>query len=182
MTTQLKLPARSRDGHEIEFFVAGMPAPGGSKTAKLVMRKGGVPVMKNGRPLITMRDAGKGNADWRSLVSFYARVEMGDEPPFRGPYVLEVSFFMPRNKGHVGKAGNVLGSAPVHHTVKCDALKLARSTEDAMTGIVYVDDAQCVRTVADKRWTLGQAGARIVVRELTAEEWVSDDSKSQDWR
>jgi Holliday junction resolvase RusA-like endonuclease len=42
--------------------------------------------------------------------------------------------------------------APQFHAVKPDASKLQRSTEDALTGLAYDDDARIVGCSCEKRW------------------------------
>ena len=44
--------------------------------------------------------------------------------------------------GSASARGSLLGDAPARPTTKPDLLKLARGVEDAMSGIVYRDDAQ----------------------------------------
>ena len=60
------------------------------------------------------------------------------------------------------------GSAPFYHTTKPDALKLARSTEDALTGIVWADDAQTAVLEISKRYAdAGEpCGCQIVIQTL----------------
>ena len=65
------------------------------------------------------------------------------------PLNLEVDFYVPRPKGHFGKRGLRL-SAPAFPTVKPDATKLLRAVEDALTGIVWRDDAQVVEQHVSK--------------------------------
>lgn len=60
-----------------------------------------------------------------------------------GPLAVQMLFYVPRPKGHYGAKG-LRKSAPRCPTVRPDVLKLARGVEDAMTGIVYRDDAQIV--------------------------------------
>jgi Holliday junction resolvase RusA-like endonuclease len=76
-------------------------------------------------------------------------------PPLNGPLLLELTFWTPRPKGHYGSgknAGQVRGSAPRHPTVKPDLLKLARAVEDALSGIVYRDDAQITTEILQKAY------------------------------
>lgn len=54
----------------------------------------------------------------------------------------------------------------VIHTVKPDATKLWRSTEDALTGIAWRDDAQISVQVVEKRYG-SQSGALIQISSLT---------------
>lgn len=128
----------------VTFFVPGHPVPGGSKTASLIRRKGGAIVMKNGRPLITMRDSAKGNKEWRSVVAYWGAKEMGMRIPLDIPLRVSFHFIMPRPKGHyrTGKhAGELRPTAPTFHTSKPDTTKLIRACEDGLTGIVWRDDS-----------------------------------------
>lgn len=80
---------------------------------------------------------------------------MGDAPLMDGPLRLALTFFRPRPKGHYGtgrNAGVLKDSAPDFPTTKPDGLKLARSVEDALTGVVYLDDALIVEGVQRKRY------------------------------
>ena len=151
----------------VSFFVPGLPRPGGSKTATLIRRKGGEIVMKNGRPLITTRDDAKGNKEWKAQVAYFANTHYQGQP-LDCPLAIEVTFVMPRLKGHFGsgKNANVLkANAPAFHTVKPDCTKLLRAAEDALTGILWRDDAaislQIVRKVFGDR-----TGMHITVRTL----------------
>lgn len=132
-------------------FVPGIPRPGGSKTATVIRRKGGEPVMANGRALVTTRDAGGvKTANWRADVAHTVRRELaGCGALFaRGvPFFLRIRFVMPRLGSHFNSRGQVKPTAPKYHTVKPDATKLLRSTEDACTGILWHDDAACMPCV-----------------------------------
>lgn len=145
--------------------ISGIPRPGGSKTATLIRRKGGAIVMCNGRPLITTREAGTHTKEWRALVAYTARQQYQGEP-IRGPIRLSAIFFMPRPKGHfrTGKrAGELKPDAPQWHTCKPDRTKLMRSTEDALTGILWADDTLIVAGPVEKRY--GCAGVELLIEE-----------------
>lgn len=111
------------------FFVPGTPAPGGSKRH-----------IGGGRII----DASKRSGPWRSVVALAGRdAYRGD--PHTGTLSVEVTFTMPRPRSHfrTGKhASELKPNAPTYHTVAPDATKLWRSTEDALTGIVWKDDSQ----------------------------------------
>ena len=139
------------DGITIE--VPGLPAPGGSKRV----------FVRNGKPIVT--DDAKRNGDWKSVVACAARQQYDGEP-LAGPVSVRVVFKMPRPKGHYGTGRNadkLKPSAPTYHTQKPDATKLWRSTEDALSGLLWKDDAVIVSQLVDKCWTTGQAGARITI-------------------
>lgn len=145
---------------EFSFFIQGVPAPGGSKTFFPVWRAGGKLViqMKNGRewPIIrVVDDAGDGNKRWREAVTLQARSFMRGAKPFTGPVKCEFVFFLRRPKSHyrTGKFATLLREdAPRFHDHRPDALKFGRSTEDALTEVLWADDAQTVRVCSEKRW------------------------------
>jgi Holliday junction resolvase RusA-like endonuclease len=122
----------------VSFFVPGIPAPGGSKRA-FVIKKGGV---YTGRTVI-FDDAGQRNKDWRQACVVVADQNRPAEP-FRGPLRVDFDFTMPRIKAHFRASGALKEAAPKWHTTKPDRTKLTRSTEDALKGIIWADDAQIV--------------------------------------
>jgi Holliday junction resolvase RusA-like endonuclease len=132
---------------KIEFFVAGTPKPAGSKRAFPLRRKDGSPVMKGGRIITTVVDSsGQPGKDWRGDVRAEA-AQHWDGPPLGCRMHLETTFFFPRPKSHYGTGKNAEivkdGSpAALDHIQKPDALKLQRAVEDALTGIIWIDDAQ----------------------------------------
>lgn len=117
--------------------VDGTPAPGGSKSAFPFKSK-------DGRMHARIVDAGKGNKAWKSLVAWEGRRQF-QGPPIQGlALCVRFEFTMPRPKSHyrTGKHAHELRpDAPKYHIVKPDATKLVRSTEDALTGIVWADDS-----------------------------------------
>lgn len=153
----------------IEFFIPGIAKPGGSKTATLIRRGDGSPVMiptKSGgsRPLITTRDASK-NGDWKSACKFFARQEFVGEP-LNGPIRLDVIFYIRRPKSHY-KAGDPLrglkAALPSHPLKDPDRTKLLRCLEDALTSILWRDDNLIVAGELRKEWA-GKDGPGALVR------------------
>lgn len=145
----------------IEFFVPGIPAPGGSKRFVGFGKK-------TGRAIL-IDDAGARNKNWRAVVSTVALEAMaGREVITMGAIHVSFEFVMPRPKAHYLKSGALRASAPCWHTKVPDGLKLARSTEDAMTGIVYRDDSMIAREAIAKRFAApGEAtGCRIKITRL----------------
>ena len=119
----------------ITFFVPGLPQPGGSKRAFYIK--------KLGRAVIT--DANAKAKPWKATVAAYAREQYAGQP-LDGPLKVTMIFTMPRPKYHFGKHGRK-ANAPIYHTVKPDSTKLLRSTEDALTGILWRDDSQVMPAV-----------------------------------
>lgn len=157
----------------LDFFVEGTPAPGGSKNAFIPRRKDGSIVMRVGTnsPVVNMVDAGKRNKEWRKCVAHQARAYAPHSQISDRPLGVQFNFLMPRPKSHYGKGRNsavLCEDAPKFHGSKPDVLKLARSTEDALTGIIWLDDCQTVALNATKRYAyLGEkAGCRVRVTIL----------------
>jgi crossover junction endodeoxyribonuclease RusA len=125
----------------IAFTVYGKAAPAGSKR--------GFYNAKAARVIIT--DASKNSRPWKAQVSDAAAEAMNGGALLNGPVELSLTFYVPRPKGHFGAKG-VRPSAPSSPTVKPDLLKLARAVEDALSGIVYRDDAQIVTEHLEKRY------------------------------
>lgn len=150
----------------LRFRVPGIPRPGGSKRA--FVNK------KTGRAIIT-EDCTR-SKDWRSVVTAFAHDAMMGHELFTGPIAVEFIFYLARPKGHFrtgAHAGEIRTFAPIYPAVKPDTTKYVRSTEDAMTGIVWRDDAQIVDQTAYKRYCnapdcaiTAKMGCVITVKEL----------------
>lgn len=79
---------------------------------------------------------------WKNTVGYETRA-VYNGPLLECPIRLTLTFFLARPKHHTGAKG-LKASAPRHVTTKPDLLKLARAVEDAITGVVWVDDSQIV--------------------------------------
>jgi len=112
-------------------------------------------------PIIT--DTNKNLRSWQALVAEAASRAILDAPHWQlleGPVRLTVAFYLPRPKS--------LAKRISAHTKKPDCSKLIRSTEDALSGVVYRDDAQVVEIVAGKFYAAPTASPHVDVRvELT---------------
>lgn len=145
----------------ITFFVEGLAKPAGSKRA-FALKKGGV---FTGRVGVT--DDCEKSKDWKADV-LAAAMPFRPSEPLTGALSIRVTFHMPRIKGHfrTGKNANVLrGDAPIYHTVKPDSTKLLRGLEDALTGIIWRDDAQIAHQVVSKVYGT-RIGAEVKITEL----------------
>jgi len=126
----------------VEFTVYGVAKPAGSKKA-FVNRKTGRAQIKDDSD----------NRTWRQEVALTAIAAMGGDRPLTGPLAVEFVFYRPRPAGHYGSGrnqGTLKEAAPMYPVIRPDVLKLARLVEDALTGIVYQDDAQIVLEVLAK--------------------------------
>lgn len=157
------------DMNEIKFFVAGIPRPGGSKRV-FPIRKGGVLTGK----FIVTDAAGQANKDWRASVAHEGmesmRLDYGDtggtRAPLRYPLEIELAFVMPRPKYHFKANGELKGVYPDEHAIKPDLGKLVRSTVDALTHIIWADDAQIVKETHSKAYG-SRPGVTVIVREAS---------------
>lgn len=145
----------------ITIEVRGVPQPAGSKRA-FVLKKGGA---FTGRAVVT--DANPKSRDWKIDVQHEARMWFADEP-WDCPIHITLRFTIARPKGHYGSGRNAAvlkHGAPPYPNSKPDCLKLSRGVEDALTGILYVDDSQIVTELISKRY--GVPGVVIEMREET---------------
>ena len=142
-----------------QFRAVGTPRPGGSKRAVLNKKTGRIMVF----------DDCAENKTWRQDVKEAAiQATRPGAALLDGCLMLDVTFLLTRPTGHFGTGQNcarIKGSAPPYPNTSPDATKLVRSTEDALTGILWVDDARITDQTARKRYCdPGQApGAEISI-------------------
>ena len=119
-------------------------------------------------------DAAKGSRPWKQEVAgagrlaaaeagFYAAVPFG-----AGPVELTVTFFRQRPKGDYGTGRNtqlLKPTANAYPVSKPDTTKLLRAVEDALTSVLWRDDAQVVDQHVFKRYGTPER-AEIEVRAL----------------
>lgn len=140
----------------IEFTVYGVASTMGSKRA--FIPKGWT------HPVIT--DSNRNLRSWQSLVADAASraiTERRDWQILDGPVRLTLLFFLPRPKS--------LPKKVLAHTKAPDTSKLVRSTEDAMSGIVYRDDSQVIELIAAKCYASAHDSPHVYVRVEPTTEW-----------
>lgn len=148
----------------ISFFVPGIARPGGSKSA--------FPT-KSGKIAMVDSSGAKGR-QWRHDVGRHACDAINERSWTRSDSPLHVTmvFVRDRPKGHYGSGKNsgvLKSSAPRHPTGRPDVLKLARSVEDALTGLLWVDDAQIVLESLQKQYPgerFNSSGVFVVCSEM----------------
>lgn len=149
---------------EIEFIVYGRPAPQGSKQAFPIYK--GKRGAKTFTGKVAQVEMSRYVKPWRSEVAAAARA-LGIREPLDGPLVACMVFTIARPKSHfrTGKFAHLLrDSAPVAPATTPDFSKLVRATEDAMTGIVWEDDALVVRYEDSGKVYAGSAEADALDR------------------
>lgn len=157
MVSPLK-PECSRE--VIRFFVPGTPRPQGSKVG-----------FRSRTGKVVLKDMGTDLEAWRATVAAFAR-RVYQGPPLQGPVILDLVFLMPRPKAHfrAGDRGKGLKpTAPGWHAQTPDRTKILRAVEDALKGILWLDDSQVVDGAARKAFANGTTGVDVAVRP--AGEW-----------
>jgi len=157
-------------GDVITIEVLGTPA--GKGNARAFVNK------RTGRAVLASFGSGetaKRLRSWDALVREAARIAVGEviAPPFVDtPLAVTLVFRIARPPGHWGKgksAGMLKPSAPPFPSVKPDADKLARSTLDPLTKVVFDDDSRIVDLAIRKVYAKpGHEGVTIAVRAAVA--------------
>lgn len=143
---------------ETTFFVPGVPRAKGSMRA---FKRAGM------RHAVVINSSSKVKP-WQQLVATAAKGQ------FYGPtdaaVEVDVTFFLPRGKGHYGTGRNArllktsAPSLPTSHALG-DLDKHLRCVFDALTGVAFVDDSLVVDSHCSKRFEDGRGpGAQITVR------------------
>lgn len=145
----------------ITFFIPGIPKTAGSKRA----------FMRPGMRFPVVVDDCKQSRPWKSHVTMVAHEALPLEfGLLTGPLKLTLAFQRTRPKGHFKKDGSLSteGHRNPFPTQKPDVLKLARAVEDALTQIVWADDAQIVQEVLSKVYA-DKYGVRVTI-EMVGDE------------
>jgi Holliday junction resolvase RusA-like endonuclease len=137
----------------ITITVHGVPAPQGSKKH-----------VGNG----VMIESSKKVKPWRQDVKYAALAQAATIPGWTvldGPLAAAITFTMARRKGHyrTGRNAHLLrDAAPARPDGMPDLSKLLRSTEDALTGIVWKDDARVVEYRRLGKWYAGDPAVDVL--------------------
>jgi len=143
----------------LEFRVFGVAQPKGSMKA----------FYRPGMRFPVVTESNRSVKSWSQLVAEGANHALAQLPPdarglLEGPVRLTLAFYLPRPKKYQHRRG----IDPAHVT-KPDASKLVRGVEDALTQVVYRDDAQIVELVVVKRYAALAAAPHVYIRvERTA--------------
>lgn len=162
---------------ELRIVVFGTPAPQGSKTFYGSSAGGKGRFVESSKKVKPWRTAVQAAAE--QLVTCQCFEQCGtltEGYPLPGPLVARMVFSFVRPKSHyrTGRNAHLLrDNAPPRPGGKPDLSKLLRSTEDALTALVWKDDALVVDYErAAKVWcgedpeALDAPGALIVIRPL----------------
>lgn len=152
----------------IEFDVRGLPVAQGTARA----------FVAGGKARIAT-DSNRANSPigaWRTAIATEARGAIEGHPLLTGPVAVDLVFRLPRPRAHFLPANGSRPApalrldAPVFVTAKPDADKLTRAALDALTAVVFGDDAQVGRLVVTKRYAAPTEGPGVRVRVACLEE------------
>jgi crossover junction endodeoxyribonuclease RusA len=147
------------------FFAPGIPSTKGSTRGFVVPAKGG------GKPrAIVTNDAGPKAKMWAAIINAAAHDAMAGRPLLEGAVSVAIAFYLSRPKAHFSSKG-LRPNAPRHVAKRPDVDKLARCALDALTGVVFADDAQIARLEVEKRYTYGNQytlGAHFSITRIEA--------------
>ena len=123
-----------------------------------------------GKPMI---HSNKNLKPWREAVGWAAKQTWQDEI-VTGGVVVHCVFKFKRPKCHFGTGGNsmkLVPSAPTRYLQRPDEDKLSRAIKDALTGIIFKDDAQVDECHIYKKWAEAgeQEGVVIIIDTEPAE-------------
>ncbi|URM87009.1 RusA-like resolvase [Arthrobacter phage Basilisk] len=146
---------------QVGFWAAGVPLPQGSKRIGR-NRATGAPVLIDDNAEL------KG---WREVVDFTARRVVKGREVIDAPCAVDLSFYMPRPKGHYRADGVTLrASAPaLWCAVKPDVDKLSRAVLDSLTTAgVWTEDSRAVILRASMQYARlpHEAGVSVLVSPL----------------
>lgn len=132
---------------ELRLVVVGVPAPQGSMRSYVVYRK------SDRHPVAVTTSDNPSVKGWRQTIADVAARELA-RPEFAGLFfeggvALDVLFVLPRPQALCTR-GKILRAFP--HLCKPDVDKLTRAAADALTGVLWRDDAQITDLRARKRY------------------------------
>jgi crossover junction endodeoxyribonuclease RusA len=139
----------------ISFVVHGLPVAQGSKRT--------VPI--GGGRYRAVEDNAARLRVWRAAVADVAGQAMAGRPLLAGPLCLVADFLYPRPRSHYGTGRNVgrlKPHAPTYKASAPDVDKTVRAICDALSGVVFRDDAQVAELRVRKLWA-EQARCEIAV-------------------
>lgn len=152
----------------LTFDVIGTPQQRGSKQARVKYNHDGQPITKDGRVLTFAKDDNEKSKAWMDSVRSAAHEAWGRDL-LDEPLALSIVFYFNRPSGHYrsGKltAHLLTSRAPLDCMASRDLAKLIRSTEDALTGVVWRDDKLICEYLSPMRreYTTGAEKATVTI-------------------
>lgn len=141
---------------QITIRVPGKQQPAGSK--RIVTNR------STGRAYVV--DANPKSRDWKTTVAQCASDAWNGEPLMTGAIRLAIVLCVARPRAHYGAKGSLKLSAPTYPTTRPDLTKLVRAIEDALTGVIWRDDAQVVSQTVMKIYD-EQFSTEVTIAEMS---------------
>lgn len=129
-------------------------------------------MLVRGRPVVIASGSAANKralAAWTKAIRERVGAALGDPASplhVERPLELGLLFKLVRPKSHWGTGRNsnkLKPAAPLHPMVKPDIDKLARSTLDALTGLLYDDDARIAVLTMVKQWVEQESQQGVVI-------------------
>lgn len=95
----------------------------------------------------------KKTSDYETIVAMQAKIAMEGRAPIDSACCLSLAFHIPMPKSWSQKKRAQAISGEIKHTSKPDLDNLIKAVKDGLNGIVWVDDSQVVRVVAEKKYS-----------------------------
>jgi Holliday junction resolvase RusA-like endonuclease len=163
----------------LAFTVPGKPEQRGSKVPIVLYdKKTKLPRLNaHGKVMLFAKDDNPRSEAYMRLVKKLAFIAMDGREMINAPVVLGADFYFERPATvhfYTTKArnGELRDDAPIYHAKSPDLAKLMRCIEDAMTGVVWVDD-KLVYSYLDptRHWGEPRAEVRIYLNPADAAAW-----------
>jgi len=91
--------------------------------------------------------------------------------PLEGAISVKIGVAIPRPLSHFGTGRNAgiikERFKKVHHVQKPDCDNFAKMVMDALNGVAYLDDSQCIKLSVDKYWTHGESNEGAIFVEIS---------------
>lgn len=139
----------------LTFTIPAAPVAKGRARSAVKRGKGGKPILTaNGQPIVTTYTP-EATRNFEAVVKDFGAQAMGGRDLIACPIdiLVELRFRIPDSWPKWKRA--LAAAGLLHHTAKPDCSNLVKAVEDALNGVVFVDDGQAVAVVPDKVWTAG---------------------------
>lgn len=145
---------------EMKIDIPNLRALPANNTKRIVTNK------KTNRPIIV--DSVKGRSGYLKTIRLHASMTAAREDwkPDDDAVAVDYLFFFARPKCQMRtgrNAGKPKDSAPDDHTSRPDVINLIKPVEDALTGIVWIDDAQVVSITGRKFWAIDNRDSVVII-------------------
>jgi Holliday junction resolvase RusA-like endonuclease len=155
----------------ISFSVAGTPVTKGSFKTIYNRAMGKV---------VAIPSNGADQRKWEANVAQEAAIAKANMKnglklwPTDNPIEAKIVFYLQRPMAHYGAYGLKNRFLNLFHTKKPDLDKLTRCTLDALTGLLYKDDAQVYKLIVEKRYANESSGVLLTIAQDQPTESAED--------